>query len=156
MNLLVTKEEIKFFKGHISIEVTIFCKTHWLHLCASNYLFVFKSSQTANKNKAIEGKTLLTNHGPYKLDTKDYFKNIIAFKSIPLQKYLEISSEWNQSYSPCHTDEGIVCSVFMTNTSLVYIHLNWLFHSVQGTLRLELYKTSNRTWYFPNTMLRVA
>lgn len=51
-------------------------------------------------NKVTEGKTLLIIHGLYKLDTKDHFKNIRALKSIPSQKYLEMSSELNQSSSP--------------------------------------------------------
>lgn len=51
------------------------------------------------KNKATKGKTLLTIHGLYKLDTKDHFKNIKALKSILSQKYLEISNELNQSSS---------------------------------------------------------
>lgn len=106
------------------------------------------------KNKATEGKTLLIFRGLYKLDTKDHLKSIRVLKIISSQKYLEISIELNQS--SCHTDEGIVWSVFMTNTSLVYIHLSWLFHSAQGTLGLELYKNWNHSWCFSNIMLCVA
>lgn len=54
------------------------------------------------KNKATEDKTLLIVHGLYKLDTKDHCKNIRALKSIPSQKYLEISNELNQSSSLSH------------------------------------------------------
>ena len=108
------------------------------------------------KNKASKGKTLLIIHGLHKLDTKDDFKNTRALKSIPSQKIFK-NLQWIKSIVlPCHTDEGIVCFIFMTNTSLVYIHLSWLFHSAQGTLGLELYKNSNHTWCFPNIMLCVA
>ena len=107
------------------------------------------------KNKATEGKTLLVIHGLYKLDTKDHFK-YISFQKHSITKIFR-NQHWIKSIVlPFHTDEGIVCSVFMTSTSLVYILLNWLFHSAQGTLGLELYKNSNHTWCFSNIMLCVA
>lgn len=101
MGSITNKRNIFFFKGHISIEVTIFCKhTGFISVHPIIYLPLKLLKLKIKENTAFKGKTLLIIHGLYKLDTRDHFKNIEAFKSIPSQKYLKIRSELNQSYSP--------------------------------------------------------
>lgn len=49
----------------------------------------------------------------------------------------------------CDTDEWIVCYVFMTNTSLVYIHLSWLFHSARRDIRVRMIQKHKSHLMFP-------
>lgn len=49
----------------------------------------------------------------------------------------------------CDTDEGIVYYVFMTNTSLVYIHLSWLFHSARRDIKVRMIQKHKSHLMFP-------